>query len=783
VAANFKWKVIIIIVVVASCLWLMYPPQERINLGLDLQGGMHLVLKVNTDELPKEARSGAVRRALEIIRNRVDQFGVAEPSIQLKGKNSIIVELPGIEDRQRAVDLIGRTALLEFKVVAPWQKTESALRVIDNKNGILEDVEIRKDQTREGAIFRNIVFPESKKEKIREIINDASIKNLTPKGYEFSISRQMKSQDNAYRQLYLLKSKPEITGESLLTANWDRDQFKKYYVSLDFDARGRKKIRQLTGQAAKKYDDEGLVSRLAVVLDNVVYSAPLMKVEVDTNPIIEGNFSKNEVEDLSLVLRAGSLPAPIIIEQENTVGPTLGQDSINKGVTAALFGCILVLAFMAIYYLFAGLIADFALCLNIVIILGALSFRNATLTLPGIAGIILTIGMAVDANVLIFERIREELKTGKSIRPAIEAGYHKVFSTILDANLTTLLTAFILYQIGTGPIKGFGLTLIIGITASMFTALVVTRVIFDFLTIKTRILKKLPMLEILRQSKLDIIGKRKIAYVVSFLIIIIGLTFFMQRGADNFGIDFTGGTIQQIQFKNPPDVNEVRNALKEVDLEKATIQRFGEEDTFVIRTEGQSSSKITQAINENFKENQGQVMRVEEIGPTVGKELRYKAIIAIVLAIVAICIYITFRFEFKFGICAIIALLHDVLITLGIYSLLGRELSLPIIAAILTIIGYSLNDTIVVFDRIREDLHLMHKASFKNIVNRSINETLSRTIITSLTTMLVVLCLYLFGGSVINDFALVLLIGVIVGTYSSIFVAAPILVEWHKKGK
>ena len=779
--ANFKWKVVIVILVIASCLWLMYPPQERINLGLDLQGGMHLVLKVDTDELPNDAKSGAVKRALEIIRNRVDQFGVAEPSIQLKGKNRIIVELPGIADRERAVDLIGRTALLEFNVVAPWQKTEQALNALDKETKILKKVEIKEDQTREGAIFKSVIFPEESKEEIREILSDPKTDFLVPKGYKFLISRQMKIQDETFRQLYLLKATSEITGESLITANWDRDQFKKYHVSLDFDAKGRKKVRQLTGQAAKRYEENKIVSRLAIVLDDVVYSAPLMKVEVDTNPIIEGNFTKTEVEDLSLILRAGSLPAPIIIEQESTIGPSLGQDSIKKGVTAAIIGCLLVLVFMVVYYLFAGLIANFALCLNIIIIMGALSFRDATLTLPGIAGIILTIGMAVDANVLIFERIREELRVGKSIRPAIQAGYHKAFSTIFDANLTTLLTAFILYQIGTGPIKGFGLTLMIGISASMFTALVVTRLIFDFLTIKTRILKKLPMLNVLKESKFDIIGKRKIAYTLSLIVIITGLVAFAQRGAENFGIDFTGGTIQQIQFEKAPDINQVRNALKSVNLGKATIQTFGEDNDIIIRTEGQESSKITQAINENFKDNQTRTVRVEEIGPAIGKELRYKALIAIGLAMIVICIYVTFRFEFKFGVCAVIALLHDVIIALGIYSLSGRELSLPIIAAILTIIGYSLNDTIVVFDRIREDMHLTRKANFSNIVNRSINETLSRTVITSFTTLLVVLSLYLFGGSVINDFAFLLLIGIIIGTYSSIFVAAPILVEWHKK--
>ena len=779
--ANYRWKVLLVVVVVACSLWLMYPPAERINLGLDLQGGMHLVLKVNTDDLPKDARAGAVRRALEIIRNRIDEFGVKEPSIQLKGKNRIIVELPGIEERQRAVDLIGQTALLEFKLVAPWEVTEATLNKIDKITPFLDKLSIIDASTREGVPYKYITFDGKNKDEIRKILSDPRVKEVISDKYQMLLSKELEEGESRYRQLYLLKEETEINGESLTDANWDVNHLREYYVQLQFDAKGGRKMTQLTGQAAKRYKEDKIVSHLAIVLDDVVYSAPTMREKVGGKPTITGRFTKNEVEDLSVILRAGSLPAPIEIEQQSAIGPSLGLDSIKKGVTAAITGAILVLVFMAVYYLSAGLIANFALCLNIVIIMGALSLFDATLTLPGIAGIILTIGMAVDANVLIFERVREEMKARKSIRPAIQAGYHKVFSTIMDANLTTLITAYILYKIGTGPIKGFGLTLMFGIIASMFTALVVTRLIFDTLTIKTRFLKKLPMLEILDKPNFNFIGKRKIAYVVSALVIITGMSVFAAKGKDNFGIDFMGGTIQQVRFEEKPEIDTIRKSLKDVGLEKASIQSFEETNEVLIRVEGQRSSQIEEALKTVYKDGAVKVLRVEEIGPTIGRELRYKAILAILLAMIAVCVYVTFRFEFKFGICAIIALLHDVLVTLGIFCILGRELSLPIIAAILTIIGYSLNDTIVVFDRIREDLRLPGKTTFKGIVNRSINETLSRTIITSLTTLLVVLCLFVFGGSVINDFALILLIGIIVGTYSSVFVAAPILVEWHKK--
>jgi len=817
VTKNLKWKTLLVIIIVASCIWLFYPPQERINLGLDLKGGTHLVLKVDTSNISKGARQDAVRRNLEIIRNRVDRFGVAEPLIQPQGTDRIIVDFPGIEkeESERLIKLIGRTALLEFKLVAPSHLEEEILKKIDKKVPILDKVKIEERMTGDGVVYKCVVFNPKDTNKIKDILDDKRIKELIPQDYYFSMSRKIKgSKERVHkesgpitkflrnlfkikklqqqndlkeqlsenpRELFLLKKKAEISGKSLKNAYWRNDPLKGYFVVLDFDYKGRYKLRELTHNAAKKYNEENKVSRLAIVLDDIVYSAPLMKVEVDTNPIIEGNFTKDEVKDLVLVLSEGALEAPMIKEQQTTIGPTLGRDSVKKGVKAAILGGILVLLFMGIYYLFAGLLANFALCLNIIIILGALSYFKAALTLPGIAGIILTIGMAVDANVLIFERIREELKTGKNIRFAIQGGYHKAFSTILDANLTTLITAFILYKIGTGPVRGFAVTLSIGIIASMFTALVVTRLIFDYLTVKFRVLKRLPMLQILRKENFDFISKRRIAYLLSFIVIVAGIINFSLRGEANFGVDFTGGLLQQVHFEEAPDINKVRAALSAIGLKKATIQKFGNEKDILIRTDKGSPEEVEKVLVKTFKDNEVKTVRIEKVGPTVGKELRLKALWAILLAMIAICIYITVRFEFKFAIGALIALFHDVLVTLGIYSIAQRELSLPIIAAILTIIGYSLNDTIVVFDRIREDLGLMTNKNFKDIVNTSINQTLSRTLITSFTTLIVVLSLYFLGGSVINDFALVLLIGIIVGTYSSIFVAAPILVEWHKR--
>ncbi len=464
------------------------------------------------------------------------------------------------------------------------------------------------------------------------------------------------------------------------------------------------------------------------------------------------------------------------------MGPALGKDSVDKGLKAIIYGGIAVLIFMAIYYLYAGLIADLALVMNMILITGALAYFKGTLSLPGIAGLVLTIGMSVDANVLIFERIREESRLGKSLRAAISAGYDKALWTILDANVTTLITALILFQFGTGPVRGFATTLSIGILSSMFTALIVTRLILNMITLANQKIEKLPMLQFFKQPNIPFVKVRKIAYAVSIIVIVGGMTIFMQRGAKNFGIDFTGGTLQQFRFTQEASVDEVRGVLSEIGLGESSIQQFGEGGREVIvRSFSGKTDAIINGLNERFGEGSFEVMRVEEVGPAVGADLREAAIKALIFAMIGICIYISFRFEFRFAITAIIALLHDVLVSLGMIALTGREISLPVIAALLTIVGYSINDTIVLFDRIREDRKYMRKATQEEIVNLSINQTLSRTVLTSLTTLLVVVGLFLFGGKVINDFSFVLMVGVIVGTYSSIFIASPLLIDWPSK--
>ncbi len=731
---SMKWKSVLVIAIAAAAIWFSYPPLDihdekgnvvqegKINLGLDLQGGMHMVLEVDTSKLTANEAKDAPQRALEVIRNRIDQFGVLEPAIQLQGRNRILVQLPGITDRERAKEIIGRTAHLEFRLVS--DDPELLKKAMDGEP--VEGYEVKEHMMRDGK------------------------------------SEQL-----------LVGADAELTGDMLVdaTTEFSQEGFGQPYVSLEFNDKGAGIFADVTARNVGR--------RLAVVLDGEVQTAPVIREKIPSGRAqITGNFSVQEAKDIALVLRAGALPAPVQIIEERSVGPALGKDSVQKGIHAIIIGGICVLSFMAIYYLLAGLIADLALALNILIITGALSYFGATLTLPGIAGLVLTIGMAVDANVLIFERIREESRLGKSLRAAIHAGYDKAFWTILDANVTTLITALILFQFGTGPVRGFATTLSIGIIASMFTALVVTRLIFDVITGSNPKMDKLPMLQFFKQPNIPFIKVRKIAYLVSILVIAVGLTFFAKRGVKNFGVDFTGGTLQQFRFNEIVPVGEIRDVLFEVGLGESAIQQLGDGREVIVRSFGGKTDAIINGLRERFGAGSFEVMRVETVGPAVGADLRRAAVKALIFALIGICLYISFRFEFRFAITAIIALAHDVMVSLGMIALTGREISLPVIAALLTIVGYSINDTIVLFDRIREDRKFMRKATQEEIINLSINQTLSRTVLTSLTTLAVVVALFIFGGTVINDFSFVLMVGVLVGTYSSIFIASPLLIDW-----
>lgn len=719
---NLKYKVLAILGLLGVSIWFAFPLSKRINLGLDLKGGMHLVLRVDSARIAPEHRSDALERALEIIRSRIDQFGVAEPLIQRQGADQIIIQLPGVTDRARAKELIGRTALLEFKLV--------------------------NDDTK--------ALEEAASGKI-------------PDDFEY-----VKDEDN---RPILLSKTASLTGEAIKDAGIGMDQYGLPSVKLEFNEKGI--------DAFSKITSEHIGERLAIVLDGKIHSAPVIRSKIDSGQaeITRGaGFGPEEANDLRIVLRSGALPAPMVIEEERTIGPLLGADSVRSGVKASIIGSAMVFGFMCVYYLFSGLIASIALIFNFLIVLGYMGYFNATLTLPGIAGIVLTLGMAVDANVLINERIREELKLGKSIYTAITSGYAKAFSAIFDSNLTTLIAAFFLFQFGTGPIRGFALTLTVGLLASMFTAIFVTRTIFELLLLNPNF-KHLKMLRLIGETRLDFIGKRKLFYAASAILIIIGLTAFLKKGKDAYGIDFSGGQIQEYQFQDPVTPEAMRGILKEAGIMDSSIQQFKEDPRImIIRTQADAQDVLAQKLKEALKDNPFSLLRVEKVGPVAGAELRKKAVLALTLSLAGILLYVAFRFKhFNFGIAGVIALFHDILVTVSFLALTGRQIDLLIVTALLTIAGYSINDTIVIYDRVRENMRIQRKMTLAQIINLSVNQSLSRTILTSGVTLMVVIALFFWGGEVLHNFAFSLIVGFISGVYSTVYIASPLVLAWSKK--
>lgn len=723
--SSFKWRVPLILVVIAFSCWHAFPIEKRISLGLDLQGGMHLVLKVDTEKVPPEARGKDVTGvALEVIRNRIDQFGVREPLIQRQGLDHILVQLPGVTDRERALKLIGQTALLEFQLVSENQR-------------LLQQ-----------ALDGNV-----------------------PKGFELAYGER--------NTPYLLETEGTLTGTILSDAMVEPDDRGLPAVTFWLNREGARSFGVLTGSNIRR--------DLAIVLDGEVKSAPTIKSRITDKGQITGSFTREEAHDLAVVLRAGALPAPIAVEEERTVGPTLGKDSIRAGLLAIAVGGALIVIFMVCYYLRAGVVAIAALLLNLLLVLGGLGYFHATLTLPGIAGLVLTLGMAVDANVLIYERIREELQAGRPLSLAVAAGYEKAFSAIFDSNVTTIIAALFLYWFGTGPIRGFATTLIMGLAASMFTAIFVTRVIFDFLLGLGR-LTRLPMLQFIRQTTIDFIGKRFLCYGLSALVLAAGIVAFVMRGNDRYGIDFTGGLLQEYRFTQPASADRIRATLAKVGVGDAVIQQFGSPTEWLIRSPADTEAEVQnvmdrthEAIYSDYAEANPELIRVERVGPTVGAALRQKAWLAIAWSMAGILVYVAVRFKHvDFGAAGIVALIHDVIVAAGGLCLLGRQIDLVVVAALLTIAGFSINDTIVVYDRIRENLRLNRKLGLAEVINLSVNQTLSRTLLTSFTVVFEVLALYCFGGEVLRDFSLCLLIGFVSGIYSTVYIASAIVITWRR---
>jgi SecD/SecF fusion protein len=707
----------------------------KIKLGLDLQGGTSFLVEMDTSKLSNTNETGsALSQAIEVLRKRIDVFGVAEPIIQSAGGNRILIQLPGLSQatKDSAKATIQKTAFLEFRMV--------------------------KDDS------------------------DEIIKNGDPIPYGYVLLKHVDQQANGTTRLeqFVVSKNPEngLKGDIIKSAMVVRGNLGE--PQIDF---------QLTDEGAKRFGQttrDNVGHRLAIVLDGELYSAPNIQSPIETgNGQITGSYTIEQAMELANVLQ-NPLKAPLKIVYASDVDPTLGKDSIRSGIKAAIYGVVFVSGFMLVYYLFAGLAANVALITNIIILLGVMCSVGTTFTLPGIAGAVLTVGMAVDANVLIYERIREELAKGKSLRGAIDAGYARAFGTIFDSHVTTLISSIILIFMGTGEIKGFGVTLTIGVAASLFTALVVTRLIFNFM-VDRNLIKSLHMLHLIRSTKLDFMKVAKPLFIVTWLFVIGSLGFGFTRGEKLFGVDFLGGDSTTYSFTQKLDEQQIRAALTGVGEKDAQIQYQKDvgagTETLRLTTSSGSVDRVKTAM-QDLPAAHFQLLGSQQVGATLGKEIQQSAIIASLLSLFGILVYVAFRYEFSFAVAAVVAVLHDVLFAIGAYCIAnavsGRQFNATVVAAVLTIIGFSINDKIVIFDRIREQLKLGVRGSFTEIINMSLNQTLSRTIITSGTVFLATLSLFIWGGGVINDFAFTFLVGIIVGTYSSIYIASVIVLWWHK---
>ncbi len=707
---------------------MMWPPQKKIALGLDIQGGTSFLIRLKAGDKP--ITKGMLDQAVEVIRKRVDYFGGGEPIISPVGGDRILVQIPGLDTAkiQEARDQLSRVAKLEFRLVYP--DNGQKLKAID-----------------EG-------------------------KDVIPPEFRIESYKMQREGEKPIEERLLVKKKADLSGDRVSNAgaSYEKDG---WVVHLRFDAEGAKQFGNIT--AANVHH------RFAIVLDGGIQSAPVIQDAIyGGDAQITGRFTEEEARSLASVLQ-NPLQTPVSIEEERSVSPTLGADSIRASILAGLVGLAITVVCVAIYYKIPGLVADLALVINLILLMGALTMFHFVLTLPGIAGIILTIGLSVDANVLIFERLREEMALGKTLKVALNTAYEKAFSSIFDANVTTLITAAILFWKASGPVKGFAIALTLGILASLFTALIVGRNFLGWF-VDTGRLKRISMLHLISAQNINFLGKGFIACMCSLALLLAGAAAFYLRGEKNFGVDFRGGDLITLSAPGVIDIGQVRHGLQQIGLADASIQESaqGGKSYITIRTPLNTSDRVEKQIMQAMPKAGFNVEGSERVGALVGGELAKSSLIALGLGILGILIFVTFRFELSFAVGAIVALLHDVLMTVGVFALLGRELTLTMVGAVLTIAGYSINDTIVVYDRIREGLASGRRGTIEEIMNSSINQTLSRTILTSTVTLIPILCLFFFAGAVLRDFSLAIIIGVVVGTYSSIFIASPIVLWWSR---
>jgi SecD/SecF fusion protein len=718
----------LVVLLITFSIVTIWPPEKKIALGLDIQGGTSFLIRLVGGD--KEVTSAMLEQAVEVIRKRVDYFGGGEPVITPVGTDRILVQIPGLDPAkiQDARDQLSRVAKLEFR----------------------------------------LVYPDSG-QRLGEI--DAG-QQVIPPEYRIETYKHAERGEKAQEERLLVKKKSDLGGNHVTEAHAGYGN-EGWEVTLKFDSEGAKQFGKIT--------EANVGHRFAIVLDGIIQSAPSIREPIyQGSARISGRFTEQEARSLASVLE-NPLQTPVTIEEERSVSPTLGLDSIRASIGAGLLGLAITLVCVLVYYRLAGLIACLALLINLILLMGALTMFRFVLTLPGIAGIILTIGLSVDASVLIYERLREELASGKTLKTAVQTAYEKAFSSIFDANVTTLITAAILFWKASGPIKGFAISLTLGILASLFTALIVGRNAFDWLVDTGRV-KSIKMMHLISSKNINFLGKGFLACMVSLALLVAGATSFYIRGEKNFGVDFRGGDLLTISTTENVSVHQVREALKPLRLEDALIQesKQGNRTYMTIRSPLHTSEMIEKQLIQSLPGANFKIEGAERVGALVGGELAKNSLIALGLGIFGILIFVTFRFELSFAVGAIVALLHDVLMTVGVFSLLGRELTLTMVGAVLTIAGYSINDTIVVYDRIREGLASGRRGSIEQIMNESINQTLSRTILTSTVTLIPILCLFFFGGAVLRDFSLAIIVGVVVGTYSSIFIASPIVLWWSR---
>ena len=725
-----------------------------IRRGIDLNGGAEFILELIPDPADKakiEKNFDKYRDlAIETLRKRLTQKNIFEADISPAGGKYISMRVPIVtkEEKQVIENLIRMSAKLQFKLVHPNNQDEVAKYLADPKN------------------YR------------------------PPEGYELKISNETTRNGKPARSVYIVERVAQMDGKEINDAYPSMNQFGQREILLSFKSKGAARFGEITSNNIHR--------QLAIILDGELYSAPVIQSAITAgNAQITGSFSREEAENISNALVSGSVPFSMSIQAQSDIDPTIGKQTVNDGLYSGIAGMILVMLFMLVYYVRSGLVANISLFVNAVLILGAMAAFDVTLTLPGIAGIILTIGMAVDANVLIYERIREEVQSGKTIQNAIDLGFDRAYSAIFDSNITTLIVAVILLWKGTGAIKGFAITLAIGVFTTLFTAVFLTRLLFDLMT-RFIPVHKLRMLQFIKDTRIDFLGLKKFALTFSFAMIIATFVCLGIRGKDCLGIDFTGGTQLTFSFKEAVPAEQISKALSAAGFENKVTYKTGsaldaqKELEIVIRekkgrTKAQTADAgsqimdaVSKTLNQSFPKAEIKGQTQSTLGALIGETFMHTAILSLLLSFLIMIIYMTIRFQFSYAIAGCVVLLHDVIVGIGIYLLCGGQITMNVVAAALTIIGISINDTIVTFDRVRENLKLVKDATYHDIINLSINQTLSRTVITSLTTAMVLVMQLIFGGSGIRDFVSVMLYGVIIGTYSSIFLTNLIISYWHK---